>query len=60
MGFFKKLWGGSPNREIVAGLIGYFNLTDWWLTFPKEQRDWIETEYQQGLLVFGDSNSRAH
>jgi hypothetical protein len=49
----------SQNREIVAGLIGYFNLTDWWLTsFSKEQRDWIETEYQRGCLVFGDANPR--
>jgi len=59
VGVFKKVWGSSPDREIVDGLIGYFNLTDWRLTtFPKEQRDWIETEYQRGLLDFGDSNPR--
>ena len=59
MSFFKKFLGLGQNREVIEGLIGYFNLTDWWLaSFSKNQRDWIEAEYQKDRLEFGDANRR--
>lgn len=46
----------SNRTEKIEGLIGFFNLTDWWLaTFSKEERDHIEAAFKPLGVSFGDS-----
>ena len=53
MDLLNKLLGRHQTVSPPGGLIGYFNLSDWWLTtLSQEQRDWIERT-QYGL---GDQN----
>lgn len=44
---------------LIEGLIGYFDLADWWLSaFSPEERDWIESEHVRRALTVGQTNPR--
>jgi len=43
MGFFDFI----NKKKKVQGTIGYFNLSDWWLSeFSKEERTYIQERFQ--------------
>jgi len=46
----------SNRTEKIEGLIGFFNLTDWWFaTFSGEERDHIEATFKPLGISLGDS-----
>jgi hypothetical protein len=48
-------FGSGKSSERAYGLIGYFGLTDWWLTaFNEDERRYIQTKFQP-LGSSGDS-----
>ncbi len=47
MGLLDRIQGGGGGRSKVQGILGYFNLGEWWLSsFTEQERRYIEQKHQ--------------